>query len=64
MFSACILLYCILFYLNFLKMYFGGGHAVPQTTTKNVQNTSYKKSKGRRNIVDLKMTTTTTTTKN
>lgn len=41
--------YCIAFYyiLIFLKMYMGEGML-------NVQNTSYKKSKGRRNIVDLK----------
>lgn len=27
MFSACILLYCILLYFNFLKNVYGGGHA-------------------------------------
>lgn len=41
--------YCIAFYyiLILKKMYMGEGML-------NVQNTTYKKSKGRRNIVDLK----------
>lgn len=30
MFSVCILLYCILFYFNFLKMYLGEGMLFPK----------------------------------